>query len=136
MSFLSTPSRIVSRRLSEFRAFHTVIRPTSINDDEIAHFSKLSSEWWDEQGEFSFLHKMNPVRMRFIKDKITEMAREEETPAAEGDSMLKGLNVLDVGCGGGLLSEVLCSNDAAAIQHLLIFFFVESGSTGRQHSRN
>ncbi len=135
MSFLSTPSRIVSRRLSEFRAFHTVIRPTSINDDEIAHFSKLSSEWWDEQGEFSFLHKMNPVRMRFIKDKITEMAREEETPAAEGDSMLKGLNVLDVGCGGGLLSEVL-SNDAAAIQHLLIFFFVESGSTGRQHSRN
>jgi len=133
MSFLSTPSRSVSRRLGGIRASHTVVRPTSINDDEIAHFSKLSSEWWDEQGEFSFLHKMNPVRMRFIKEKIMEMAREEETPGDEGHSPLKGLNVLDVGCGGGLLSEVLCSNAAAAIQCLLIFFFVESGSTGRQH---
>jgi 2-polyprenyl-6-hydroxyphenyl methylase/3-demethylubiquinone-9 3-methyltransferase len=80
---------------------------TTINEDEIAHFSRLSSEWWDEQGEFSFLHKMNPVRMRFMADKLLEIAREEDTHTSlEGRDVLQGLHVLDVGCGGGLLSEV------------------------------
>ncbi|KAF8159435.1 S-adenosyl-L-methionine-dependent methyltransferase [Crassisporium funariophilum] len=80
----------------------------SVNSDEIAHFSKLSSEWWDEQGEFSFLHKMNPVRMQFIRDKLLEVARDENPYAElEGGNVLKGLDVLDVGCGGGLLSESL-----------------------------
>jgi len=81
---------------------------TSVNRAEVAHFSKLSSEWWDEHGEFSFLHKMNPVRMQFIKDKLLEISREEEPHTVlEGAEVLSGLDVLDVGCGGGLLSEVM-----------------------------
>lgn len=81
---------------------------TTVNEDEIAHFSRLSSEWWDEQGEFSLLHKMNPVRMKFITDKLLEIAREEDvdTESLENGGLLRGLDVLDVGCGGGLLSEV------------------------------
>ncbi|KAF8200393.1 3-demethylubiquinone-9 3-methyltransferase [Pholiota molesta] len=81
---------------------------SSVNHDEIAHFSKLSSEWWDEQGEFTFLHKMNPVRMQFIREKLVEVVQDEnpELEAGGGD-ILKGLDVLDVGCGGGLLSESL-----------------------------
>ncbi|KAF8966243.1 S-adenosyl-L-methionine-dependent methyltransferase [Flammula alnicola] len=97
------------------RALHTggnssfFVKPqSSVNDDEIAHFSKLSSEWWDERGEFSFLHKMNPVRMQFIRDKLLEVAQDENPElGSEGGEVLRGLDVLDIGCGGGLLSESL-----------------------------
>jgi len=86
---------------------NTSIPGSSVNPDEIDHFSKLSSEWWDEQGEFTFLHKMNPVRMRFITEKLLEVVQDEtpELNIEKGD-VLKDLDVLDVGCGGGLLSEV------------------------------
>lgn len=81
--------------------------PSSVNSDEIAHFSKLSSEWWDERGEFAFLHKMNPVRMQFIRDKLVEVAQDADPDLeTDGSDILRGLDVLDVGSGGGLLSEV------------------------------
>ncbi|KAF7316836.1 Ubiquinone biosynthesis O-methyltransferase, mitochondrial [Mycena chlorophos] len=79
---------------------------STVNATEIAHFSRLSSQWWDEKGEFSFLHQMNPVRMRFIREKLLETARDEE-PLLPDVPVLKDLDVLDVGCGGGLLSESL-----------------------------
>ena len=80
---------------------------SSVNPDEIAHFSKLSSEWWDERGEFSFLHKMNPVRMQFIRQKLLEVQQDANAEMEVEDiDVLDGLDVLDVGCGGGLLSEV------------------------------
>ncbi|KAI0820328.1 ubiquinone biosynthesis O-methyltransferase [Trametes gibbosa] len=79
---------------------------SSVNPDEIAHFSRLSQQWWDERGEFSQLHKMNPVRMQFIRNKVLEVQREEERDANEA-LPLSGLDVVDVGCGGGLLSEAL-----------------------------
>ncbi|KAF8206483.1 S-adenosyl-L-methionine-dependent methyltransferase [Mycena galopus ATCC 62051] len=80
------------------RALHTT---STINPAEIAHFSRLSSQWWDEAGEFSFLHKMNPVRMRFIREKLLEVARDEQPAFSQppSTSALKGLDVLDVGCG-------------------------------------
>jgi len=81
---------------------------TTVNADEIAHFSKLSSKWWDEQGEFSILHRMNPVRVQYIVDKLTEVAQDEdESRVPKGSRVLSGMDVLDVGCGGGLLSESL-----------------------------
>jgi len=85
------------------------IPKSTINTSEIAHFSRLSSNWWDEQGEFSLLHKMNPVRMQFIREKLLEIAREEQGEDdvnSKNGNILRGLDVLDVGCGGGLLSEV------------------------------
>jgi hypothetical protein len=80
----------------------------TVNADEISHFSRLSSEWWDERGEFSFLHQMNPVRVRFIQEKLAEIATDdsESGELVNPATVLRGLNVLDVGCGGGLLSEV------------------------------
>ena len=84
----------------------------TVNEAEVAHFSKLSSQWWDEQGEFGLLHKMNPVRVQFIRQKLLEAAYDDE--AVLGDisdvfNPLDRLHVLDVGCGGGLLSEVYVS---------------------------
>lgn len=70
---------------------------STIDQDEIDKFSALAAEWWNESGEFRLLHKLNPVRITYIKDKIVENF-------ARGES-LKGLSVLDIGCGGGLLSE-------------------------------
>lgn len=80
---------------------------STVNPFEIAHFSRLSSLWWDEHGEFGLLHQMNPVRMQFIREKVLEISQEEngEDCVAES-SALEGLDILDVGCGGGLLSEV------------------------------
>ncbi|KDQ19412.1 hypothetical protein BOTBODRAFT_102384 [Botryobasidium botryosum FD-172 SS1] len=85
---------------------------SSVNASEIAHFSRLSSQWWDERGEFALLHRMNPPRVQFIRDKILEFKREEATARGEdsideGKGVLKGWGALDVGCGGGLLSESL-----------------------------
>ncbi|KAH9166722.1 ubiquinone biosynthesis O-methyltransferase [Lactarius sanguifluus] len=80
------------RRLSEQPSFSTV------NDAEIAHFSRLSALWWDERGEFALLHKMNAHRMRFIREKLL---------LDEPSRALAGLDALDVGCGGGILSESL-----------------------------
>src|SRR6266436_6782316 len=45
---------------------------STVNDDEISHFSRLSALWWDERGEFALLHKMNPHRIRFIREKVLE----------------------------------------------------------------
>lgn len=86
---------------ADFRTAHGTINPS-----EIAHFSRLSSQWWDEQGEFGLLHKMNPVRVQFIRQKLLEISREERGEEALRLGSLGGLDALDVGCGGGLLSEV------------------------------
>lgn len=86
-----------------------LLRSSTVNANEIAHFSRLSAEWWNERGEFTFLHKMNPVRMQFIREKLIETAYDEqpeEAVDAKKVEVLAGLDVLDVGCGGGLLSEV------------------------------
>ncbi|KAK0488956.1 S-adenosyl-L-methionine-dependent methyltransferase [Armillaria novae-zelandiae] len=81
-----------------------ILRST-VNAAEISFFSRLSSQWWDERGEFAFLHQMNPVRVRFIRQKLLETALDEDETTSQ--NVLKGLQVLDVGCGGGLLSESL-----------------------------
>ncbi|KZT26080.1 S-adenosyl-L-methionine-dependent methyltransferase [Neolentinus lepideus HHB14362 ss-1] len=107
----------LKRRLARFpsRCLHESSQASgysTVNPDEIALFSRLSQHWWDEHGEFAFLHKMNPIRMQFIREKMLEVAREEQGEEAavymgNGANLLNGLDVVDVGCGGGLLSESL-----------------------------
>jgi hypothetical protein len=81
---------------------------STANRSELAHFSRLSSAWWDEQGEFKPLHQMNPTRVKFIRDKIiqTRQMTDIDSSPVSISSPLSGLKVLDVGCGGGLLCEV------------------------------
>ncbi len=76
---------------------------TSINPQEIKHFSKDSARWWDENGPFKPLHRLNPVRLRYIGGAIRQHY-------GLGDTALKpfkNLNILDIGCGGGLACEPL-----------------------------
>ena len=74
---------------------------TTINKDEIQKFSKLADEWWDVNGKFKPLHMFNPIRIEYITDKIKQHFKIN----ADNLNYLKGLNILDIGCGGGLISE-------------------------------
>ena len=78
------------------------MKKNTINKKEIDKFSKLADEWWDPDGKFKPLHNFNPVRLRYIKDTITKKfgTKSEKLP-------LKDIKILDIGCGGGLLSEPL-----------------------------
>ena len=76
---------------------------STVDQDEINHFSKDSEHWWDENGPFAPLHRLNPVRMKFIRNAVAHHYGLETSTA----SALKGLKILDIGCGGGLVSEPL-----------------------------
>jgi len=76
---------------------------SSVNKKEIEKFSKIASEWWNPDGKFKPLHKFNPIRIRYIKDHIIESFKLKNR-----NSPLAGVNILDIGCGGGLLSEPMC----------------------------
>ena len=73
---------------------------SSVNKKEIEKFSKMAAEWWDPDGKFKPLHKFNPIRIKYIKDNIiySFKLKSKEKP-------LQKINILDIGCGGGLLSE-------------------------------
>jgi len=73
---------------------------SSVNKKEIEKFSKMAAEWWDPEGKFKPLHKFNPIRIKYIKDNIiySFKLKSKEQP-------LQKINILDIGCGGGLLSE-------------------------------
>ena len=73
---------------------------TSINKKEIEKFSKMASEWWNPEGKFKPLHKFNPIRIQYIKENIINNFKLKNK-----SKPLSGLNILDIGCGGGLLSE-------------------------------
>ncbi len=75
----------------------------SVDAAEVAKFAALADQWWDEEGPFRPLHRLNPVRLGFIRDQLA--ARFDRDIHA--DRPLKGLRIADIGCGGGLLSEPL-----------------------------
>jgi 2-polyprenyl-6-hydroxyphenyl methylase / 3-demethylubiquinone-9 3-methyltransferase len=76
---------------------------TTIDKTEIEKFSKLAKDWWNPNGKFKPLHQFNPVRIKFIKDKL--VSHFKLNPSSE--KPLKKLKILDIGCGGGMLCEPL-----------------------------
>jgi 2-polyprenyl-6-hydroxyphenyl methylase / 3-demethylubiquinone-9 3-methyltransferase len=75
----------------------------SVDHAEIAKFEAMADAWWDPTGKFKPLHRLNPVRVRFIRDRLAVgLGRNPEEPEP-----LRGLSILDIGCGGGLLAEPL-----------------------------
>ena len=84
----------------------------SVNSKEIEKFSKIAEEWWNPNGKFKPLHKFNPIRIEYIKDNIIKTFK-----ISQKNSPLKNIKILDIGCGGGLLSEPMCrlGGDVTAI---------------------
>jgi 2-polyprenyl-6-hydroxyphenyl methylase/3-demethylubiquinone-9 3-methyltransferase len=74
---------------------------SSIDPAEVARFSALAADWWDPRGKFAPLHALNPVRLGFIREQA--LKRFGRDPAARRP--FEGLRLLDIGCGGGLVSE-------------------------------
>ena len=74
---------------------------TTIDDAEVERFSRMAAEWWNPKGKFKPLHKFNPVRLTYIRDQVA--AHYGRDPRAA--EPFKGLRLLDIGCGGGLLCE-------------------------------
>ena len=76
------------------------MKTNTINKKEIEKFSKIAEEWWDPEGKFKPLHKFNPIRISYIKNNIIDSLKLENTKKP-----LNKVKILDIGCGGGLLSE-------------------------------
>jgi 2-polyprenyl-6-hydroxyphenyl methylase/3-demethylubiquinone-9 3-methyltransferase len=82
---------------------------TSILPEEVAQFGKLAADWWDPKGSSAMLHKLNPVRLKYIRDQLDQHWQCDEC----GRKPLQGKTALDVGCGAGLLAEPLARLGAA-----------------------
>lgn len=95
MSNSNAPKRIPPARIRE--------REGTASSDEVARFTAMAEAWWDPWGKFKPLHKFNPVRLGFMRRKLAEHFGRDPQAA----SPFEGLTLLDVGCGGGLLSEPL-----------------------------
>ena len=79
------------------------MKNNTINKKEIEKFSKIAEEWWNPDGKFKPLHKFNPIRITYIKNNIISSFKQENKKKP-----LEGTRILDIGCGGGLLSEPMC----------------------------
>ena len=78
------------------------MKSSTINKQEVEKFSKIAAEWWDPMGKYKPLHKFNPTRIKYIKDEIIK-----HFDIKRKSKPLTNLNILDIGCGGGLICEPL-----------------------------
>jgi len=78
-----------------------ILHGSTVDPAEVERFARIADEWWDPRGKFAPLHQLNPVRLGFIRDRAA--AHWQRDPLS--DSPLRGLSVLDIGCGGGLICE-------------------------------
>ena len=83
----------------------TPLNASSINPDEIAYFESLAHRWWDTDGRFWPLHRFNGLRVGYIRDHLGRAFKAEST----SERPLEGLRLLDIGCGGGILSESMAN---------------------------
>jgi 2-polyprenyl-6-hydroxyphenyl methylase/3-demethylubiquinone-9 3-methyltransferase len=86
-------------------------RSPTVDPAEVARFSALAAEWWNERGKMAPLHKFNPVRLAYVRD--TACHKFNRDPKTVG--CLDGLRILDIGCGGGVLSEPLARLGATMV---------------------
>ena len=84
-------------------------RADTVDHDEVARFSRIAGEWWDAHGPMAALHKFNPVRLAFIRDRAAGHFHRDPSRL----NSLAGLRILDIGCGGGILAEPLARLGAA-----------------------
>jgi 2-polyprenyl-6-hydroxyphenyl methylase/3-demethylubiquinone-9 3-methyltransferase len=87
------------------------MRRTTIDTAEVDRFSRMAAEWWDPKGKFKPLHKFNPVRLAYIRDRVAERFGRDPHSSRPFD----GLRFLDIGCGGGLLCEPMARLGATVV---------------------
>ncbi|MGL1922424.1 MAG: bifunctional 2-polyprenyl-6-hydroxyphenol methylase/3-demethylubiquinol 3-O-methyltransferase UbiG [Hyphomicrobiales bacterium] len=80
-------------------------KSTTINPDDVANFVRIAEEWWDPKGKFAPLHKFNPIRLKYIQTKLFEHFSLQQKADFDPSQPYKNLRMLDIGCGGGLLTE-------------------------------
>ena len=84
---------------------------STVNTDEVAFFAKLADTWWDPTGPFKPLHKLNPTRLRYVRQTIEA----HYGLNMGGNEPLTGIRLLDIGCGGGLVSEPMARLGASVV---------------------
>jgi 2-polyprenyl-6-hydroxyphenyl methylase/3-demethylubiquinone-9 3-methyltransferase len=89
----------------------TAASASTIDADEVARFERMAKTWWDERGPMAPLHKFNPVRLAYIRDQAAAHFNRDKKQAG----CLTGLRILDIGCGGGILSEPLARLGASMV---------------------
>jgi 2-polyprenyl-6-hydroxyphenyl methylase / 3-demethylubiquinone-9 3-methyltransferase len=85
-------------------AEHQASAGKSLDPDEVRRFAERAQDWWDPDGVFKPLHRIGPVRLTYIRNRLCKAFRRDPTASAP----LAGLAILDIGCGGGLVCEPLC----------------------------
>jgi len=104
-------------------------QPSTLDPKEFAYYDKLAKEWWDESGKFWPLHRLNRVREAYLKQQICNHFDRDATISKP----LQGLSVIDIGCGGGILSESMAKLGATVTG---IDVVPKSLQVARQHSQN
>ena len=97
-------------------------------NDEFDHFKELSNEWWDQKGKFKVLHQITPIRIEYIKNQIIA----NNQSSKKYNKILNGLDILDLGCGGGLICEPLTRLGANVTG---IDFIKENIKTAKNHAK-
>ncbi len=82
----------------------------TVDESEVEFFAKIADSWWDPSGPFKPLHQLNPTRLNYIRQEVSRHYGLEDSPTP-----FKGLRLLDIGCGGGLISEPMCRLGADVI---------------------
>ncbi|PPS15927.1 hypothetical protein GOBAR_AA04661 [Gossypium barbadense] len=98
---VSGPQNNVGPKSNKFEKASSA--PSSLKEPELAKFSAIADTWWDSEGPFKPLHKMNPTRLAFLRSTLCRHFRKDPLSARP----FEGLRFIDVGCGGGILSEPL-----------------------------
>ncbi|XP_043468905.1 ubiquinone biosynthesis O-methyltransferase, mitochondrial-like [Leptopilina heterotoma] len=96
---------IRNRSTEPTRAMEAVVKAKSptIDIEDVSRFSQISETWWNISGEMKPLHALNPLRIQFIRDGLANIGHEAQDPCQP----LEGISIIEVGCGGGILSEPL-----------------------------
>ena len=105
-----------------------MVKAQTIDPQEVAYYTRLSQQWWDRQGKFWPLHRLNELRVQYLWEEICRHYGRSD----ENDKPLAGLNILDIGCGGGILSESMAALGANVHG---VDVVEKSITVARQHSR-